>query len=108
MNYAIIRSGGKQFRVKEGDKIRVPRLESSVGETIDVEALMTGGEDDSKIGTPAVETKVKATIVDHERGEKLIIFKKKRRKQYKRKQGHRQGYTTLEIGSIGTASRKRK
>ena len=93
MAYAIVRSGGKQFRVEEGGTVRVPTLEALV---------IGGGEGGVRVGAPAVEgAHVTGTVVDHGRGTKVIVFKKKRRKHYKRKQGHRQGYTTLKIDSIG-------
>jgi large subunit ribosomal protein L21 len=104
MAYAIIRSGGKQFRVEEGGTVRVPTLEAQAGETVELEALVIGGGENGgvKVGAPAVEgAKVTGTVVDHGRGTKVIVFKKKRRKQYKRTQGHRQNYTTVKIDSIG-------
>jgi large subunit ribosomal protein L21 len=104
MSYAIIRSGGKQFRVEEGQSVRVPSIDKQAGEAVELDVLMLagGGEDGPKTGAPLVEgARVAATIVDHGRDDKIIVFKKKRRKQYKRKQGHRQGYTTLKIDSIG-------
>lgn len=103
MAYAIIRSGGKQFRVEEGATVRVPSLDKQAGETVELEALVIGGgEDGVKLGSPAVEgVRVTATVLDHGRGDKIIVFKKKRRKQYKRTQGHRQNYTTVKIDSIG-------
>src|SRR4051812_42868408 len=101
MAYAIIRSGGKQFRVEEGATVRVPTLDRAAGETVELEALVVGGED-VRVGSPAVEgARVTATVVDHGRGDKIIVFKKKRRKQYKRTHGHRQNYTTVKIDSIG-------
>jgi large subunit ribosomal protein L21 len=100
MAYAIIRSGGKQFRVEEGATVRVPSLDKKAGEAVELEALVIGG-DEVKVGSPAVEgAGVKGTVVDHGRGDKIIVFKKKRRKQYKRTQGHRQNYTTVKIDSI--------
>jgi large subunit ribosomal protein L21 len=104
MSYAIIRSGGKQFRVEEGATVRVPLMDKQAGESVELDVLLLGaGEDASpKTGSPLVEgARVAATIIDHGRDDKIIVFKKKRRKQYKRKQGHRQGYTTLKIDSIG-------
>lgn len=103
MSYAIIRSGGKQFRVEEGQSVRVPSIDKQAGESVELDVLMlAGGDDGPKTGAPLVEgVRVAATVVDHGRDEKIIVFKKKRRKQYKRKQGHRQGYTTLKIDSIG-------
>jgi large subunit ribosomal protein L21 len=101
MPYAIIRTGGKQFFVNRGSTIRVPSIGTEPGKSIELEALLaTGSDGDSD--KPLVEAgKVLATVVDHGRGPKFIVFKKKRRKHYKRKQGHRQGYTTIRIDSIG-------
>jgi large subunit ribosomal protein L21 len=102
MAYAIIRSGGKQFRVEEGATVRLPSIDKDAGETVELEALVVTSGDETKIGTPAVEgARVTATVVEHGRGEKIIVFKKKRRKQYKRRQGHRQGFTAVKIDSIG-------
>ncbi|MBV9208983.1 MAG: 50S ribosomal protein L21 [Acidobacteria bacterium] len=102
MAYAIIKSGGKQFRVEEGATVRVPLMDKHAGDTVELDALVIGGGDETKIGAPTVDgARVSATVVDHGRGEKIIVFKKKRRKQYKRTQGHRQDYTTLKIDSIG-------
>jgi large subunit ribosomal protein L21 len=100
MTYAIIRSGGKQFRVESGATVRVPSIQKEAGESVELELLLIGG-DETKVGDSLGGAKVAATVVDHGRGEKIIVFKKKRRKQYKRKQGHRQDYTTLKIDSIG-------
>ncbi len=96
MSCAVIRTGGKQFSVESGQVLRVPSLKADEGAKIDVEALAIGTGKDTKLdgGT------VKATVVGHGRGEKVIVFKKKRRKQYKRKQGHRQDFTEIKIGKI--------
>jgi len=101
MPFAIIKSGGKQFVVKEGQQLRVPLVSAEAGSSIEIEALLTTS-DKTSVGTPTVDgAKVSATVVDHGRGPKMIVFKKKRRKHYKRTQGHRQGYTTIKIDSIG-------
>ena len=101
MAHAVIRTGGKQFLVEEGKTIRVPLVEAETGKSIELDVLVAGG-DEIKVGSPAVDrVKVMATVVDHGRAPKIIVFKKKRRKHYKRKQGHRQDYTTLKIDSIG-------
>jgi large subunit ribosomal protein L21 len=92
MSYAIIKTGGKQFPVEAGQTLRVPSIEAEAGKKFDVEALVVNG----KIGAATVT----ATVIGHGRGEKVIVFKKKRRKQYKRKQGHRQGYTEIKIEKI--------
>ena len=96
MNYAIIKTGGKQFPVEAGQTLRVPTIASEAGKKVDIEALVLGAGKDAKIGGGTVS----ATVVGHGRGEKVIVFKKKRRKQYKRKQGHRQGYTEIKIEKI--------
>ena len=102
MAYAIIRSGGKQFRVEEGKQVRVPSISKDAGETVELDVLLVGDGDGAKAGSALAEgARVAATVVDHGRDDKIIVFKKKRRKHYKRKQGHRQGYTTLKIDSIG-------
>jgi large subunit ribosomal protein L21 len=102
MSIAIIRTGGKQFTVEPGSTLQVPSLKDEVGASVDLEVLAVGGGKETKVGSPLVEgTKVTATVVDHGRGPKIVVFKKKRRKQYKRTKGHRQGYTTLKIESIG-------
>ncbi len=92
MSYAIIQTGGKQFPVESGQRLRVPTINEKEGAKIDVDALLVNGN----IG-PAT---VSATVVGHGKGDKIIVFKKKRRKQYKRRQGHRQGFTEIEIGTL--------
>ena len=101
MAYAIIRSGGKQFRVEEGKTVRVPSIDKPAGEAVELSALLVANDDGTKVGSSLGGARVSATIVDHGRDDKIIVFKKKRRKHYKRKQGHRQGYTTLKIDSLG-------
>jgi large subunit ribosomal protein L21 len=97
MPYAIIRTGGKQFFVEEGNTLRIPSIDAEAGKSIELSALLAASD-----GAPVVgEAKVSATVVDHGRAAKLLVFKKKRRKHYKRKQGHRQGFTTIRIDSIG-------
>jgi large subunit ribosomal protein L21 len=102
MSYAIIRSGGKQFRVAEGQTVRLPSLGERAGESVEFDVLVVGGEGETKVGSPIVDgARVAGTVVEHGRGDKIIVFKKKRRKQYKRTQGHRQNYTAVKIDSIG-------
>jgi large subunit ribosomal protein L21 len=104
MAYAVIKTGGKQFVVAKGSTIRIPSIEAEAGKSIELDAMLTAGNGGDGDGTDAPvvgAAKVSATVVDHGRGVKIIVFKKKRRKQYKRKQGHRQGYTTITIDSIG-------
>ncbi len=100
--YAVVRTGGKQFRVEPGEAVRVEKLEGSVGDSIEFgEVLLVGSEDGAKIGTPLVAgAKVVGTITAQGRGPKLIIFKMKRRKGYRRKAGHRQSYTEIRVDKI--------
>jgi len=100
MAYAVIKTGGKQFVVAKGSTVRVPSIEAEAGKSIELDAMLTAGEGDGD-GPVVGAAKVSATVVDHGRGAKIVVFKKKRRKHYKRKQGHRQGYTTITIDSIG-------
>ena len=100
--YAIIRTGGKQYRVRQGETLRVETLKGEVGDKVDLTDVLAVGEGDSvKIGTPLVDgAKVSATIKTHGRDKKIIVFKKIRRENYQRKQGHRQNFTELVIDSI--------
>ena len=100
--YAIIRSGGKQYRVAAGEQVRVEALAADVGSTVSLEeVLLVGTGDGVKVGAPLVSgAKVKATVVSHGRGEKLKIFKLRRRKHYQKSQGHRQNYTEVRIDDI--------
>lgn len=100
--YAVIRSGGKQYRVAEGDVLRVEKLEAEAGATIEFDqVLMIGGDDDVRIGTPLVEGgRVAAEVVSQGRGRKIEVVKFKRRKDYQRHYGHRQHYTEVKITGI--------
>ncbi len=97
MSYAIIRTGGKQFAVENGQTLRVPRIAEKAGSTVSIDALLVGEGKDAAFGGDAT---VSATVVGHGKADKVIVFKKKRRKQYKRKQGHRQGFTEIKIEKI--------
>ena len=100
--YAIIRTGGKQYRVANGDKLKVERLGAEVGAQLLLgEVLMVGAGDDVRIGNPLVAgASVTATVLTHGLGDKVGIFKMRRRKHYDKQQGHRQGYTEIEITGI--------
>jgi large subunit ribosomal protein L21 len=100
--YAVIRSGGKQYRVNQGDSLRVEKLPGEVGSSITLDdVLMIGGDDDVKIGTPTVDgAQITGTIVAQGRGQKIRVFKMKRRKGYRRTQGHRQDYTEIRVDEI--------
>ena len=100
--YAIIRTGGKQFRVEPGQTIRIPSLEGDEGSTVTFDDVLLGSDGKSiQTGAPALDkAKVTGEIVRHGRGEKIVVFKFKRRKNYARKQGHRQGFTDVRINDI--------
>jgi len=102
VDYAIVRTGGLQFKVSEGDTIRVPKLRSDVGESVELnEVLAVKRGDDVSIGTPLVENaSVAAEVVGHGRNRKVIVYKKKRRKGYQVTKGHRQDYTELRVRGI--------
>ena len=100
--YAVIKTGGKQYTVSEGDTVRVEKLPGDIGGSLEItDVLAVGSGEDVKIGQPTVEgARVVAEIVDQDRAKKIIVFKKKRRKGYSKKQGHRQSYTALKINEI--------
>ena len=101
--YAVIQTGGKQYRVKSGEQVKVELLPEAVGAAVSFDKVLMLGEGDSvRVGTPLVAgAKVKATVVSQGRGEKVRIFKMRRRKHYRKSQGHRQNYTEIEILGIG-------
>ncbi|MES2711905.1 MAG: 50S ribosomal protein L21 [Pseudomonadota bacterium] len=105
MTYAVIRTGGKQYRVTPDLTLVVERLEAELGSTITFhDVLAIGGEAGLTIGAPTVPgATVTATVVEHDRGDKIIIFKKRRRQNSRRKNGHRQHQTVLKIASISAA-----
>ena len=100
--YAVVKTGGKQYRVQEGDILKVEKLSGEVGSKVDLgEVLAVGDGDKVKLGTPTVEkARVLCKIVEQDRDKKIIVFKKKRRQGYKKKQGHRQAYTALLVDKI--------
>ena len=100
--YAVIRTGGKQFRVAQGDIVAVEKLAGQVGDKVTFDQVrFVGGNGEVKIGTPSLpEARVTAEILDQGKAKKVIVFKKKRRKSYSRKRGHRQQLTTLKIVEI--------
>ncbi len=103
MAYAIIRTGGKQFRVSPGDIVHVPTLAGkNEGARIEFDEVLVAGDDNGvRIGAPTVAgARVTATVLESGRGQKIIVFKFKRRKHYKRAKGHRQGFTAVKIDSI--------
>ena len=102
MAYAIIRTGGKQFRVEPGMTLRVPSLLGDAGASIEFNDVLLGSDGNSvRTGVPTLSgARVTGQIVKHGRGEKIVVFKFKRRKNYAKKQGHRQGFTEVRINDI--------
>lgn len=100
--YAVIKTGGKQYRVQKDDIIEVELLDAEVGASVTLdEVLLVGNEGKAKIGAPTVAgASVKANVLNQKRGDKIIVFKKKRRQNYRRKNGHRQHITVLKITDI--------
>jgi large subunit ribosomal protein L21 len=100
--YAVIKTGGKQYRVEAGEKLKVEQISADVGAEIVLgEVLLLANGDDVTMGTPLVSgAAVTAKVVSHGRGDKVRIFKMRRRKHYRKSQGHRQNYTEIEIVGI--------
>lgn len=105
--YAIILTGGKQYKVTEGDKIQVEKLDAKVGSKVIFDEVVAVGGDKLKVGTPFVAGyTVEAKVLEHGKGEKLVIYKYKAKKDYRRKNGHRQPYTLVEITKLGGEAKK--
>jgi len=104
--FAVIKTGGKQYKVKKDDKFEIEKLEAEAGKKVTFdEVLFVGDDKKSTVGTPLVKgASVEAEIVDHVRGPKITVFKKKRRQNYRRKKGHRQDLTLVKITNIKAAS----
>ena len=100
--YAVIRSGGKQYRVAPGQTIRLEKVAGDVGSKVELkEVLLVENEGNVQVGAPIVANAlVEATVVERDRAKKVLVFKKKRKKQYRRTQGHRQDYTAVRIDKI--------
>lgn len=101
MAHAVIRTGGKQYRVAQGDLLRIEKIDGAAGDKITFDEVLFLGGDSPKFGSPLVDgAKVSGEIVAQDRGEKLVIFKFKRRKKSRRKTGHRQYYTAVKITEV--------
>ena len=99
--FAIVKIAGQQFKVEEGQKLFVHQLEASEGDNVSFEdVLLVDNDGKVSVGTPTLNAKVSATVLGHQKGDKVIVFKKKRRKGYRRKNGHRQHFTQIQIDSI--------
>ena len=103
--YAVFRTGGKQYRARQGDRVRIEKLEAAVGDAVQFDqVLMVGEGADVKVGKPLLNGgKVEAKVTAQGKGDKIRIIKFRRRKHYKREQGHRQSFTEVEITSISGA-----
>ena len=106
--YAVVRTGGKQYRVAKDEIIAVEKLAAEAGSSLDLgEVLMIGDDRNTTVGSPLVEgASVSAEVVEQTRGDKIVVFKKKRRKNYRRKKGHRQRVTLLRITGINVSGAK--
>lgn len=98
--YAIIKTGGKQYMVQKGDKILVEKLNAAEGDTVDVEVVALSENGAVKTGSELSNAKVTAKVLSHGKGKKIIVFKYKPKKDYRRKKGHRQPFTQIEIDAI--------
>ena len=99
--YAIIKTGGKQYKVSEGDLVRVEKLPYEVGDTVEFDQVLLVSGDEVIVGSPVIENaKVTATVEDQNKDKKIVVFKYKPKKQYRKKHGHRQPYTLVKIDSI--------
>ena len=99
--YAIIATGGKQYRVAQGDVIYVEKLDAAENDSVSFDVLLVEKDGDLKVGAPLVEgAKVEGKVLQQARGEKIVVFKYKSKKNYRRKQGHRQPFTKVEITAI--------
>ena len=99
--FAIIKTGGKQYKVSEGDVIKVEKIEAKSGDKIEFDQVLMVAGDDVKVGSPVVEgAKVSAEVLDQKKDKKIVIFKFKAKKNYRKKKGHRQPYTLVKIEKI--------
>ena len=99
--FAVVRTGGKQYKVAKNDKLEVPKMDTEEGKSVDLEVLMTSDGKDATIGKKGA--KVSAKVIEHTRADKIVVFKKKRRQGYRRTAGHRQDLTVIEITDIKAA-----
>ncbi|MBR3201896.1 MAG: 50S ribosomal protein L21 [Mogibacterium sp.] len=105
--YAIIKTGGKQYRVQQGDEFRVEKLDANVGDTVVFDEVVAVGGDKLVVGTPFVEGyAVEAEVLEQGKADKVIIYKYKAKKDYRRKNGHRQPYTLVKVTGIGASTEK--
>lgn len=101
--YAVFQTGGKQFRAEPGSRLRIPTLEADVGDSVTFDHVLLAGDggENVKVGAPTVDgASVKAEVIRHGRGDKITVFKRKRRKGYRKKQGHRQNFTEIRVEEV--------
>jgi len=101
--YAVFQTGGKQFRAEPGTRLRIPTLEAEPGDSVTFDHVLVAGDgaENVQVGTPVVDgASVKAEVIRHGRGDKVIVFKRKRRKGYRKKQGHRQNFTEIRVEEV--------
>lgn len=99
--YAIIATGGKQYKVEAGDEVLIEKIDEEIGAKVNFDVLMVSDGENVRIGTPVLnDASVTAEVLEHGKGEKVIVFKYKPKKKYRRKQGHRQPYTKVKILSV--------
>lgn len=100
--YAIVHTGGRQFRMEQDALVRIPKVEAEIGQTLELDrVLMIQGKSGTTVGTPTVDgAKVVAEVLEQGREKKIVVFKKKKRKRYQRKAGHRQPFTTVRVKEI--------
>ncbi|MGB0543820.1 MAG: 50S ribosomal protein L21 [Longimicrobiales bacterium] len=101
--YAVFQTGGKQFRAEPGTRLRIPTLEAEIGDSVTFDHVLLAGDgaENVQVGTPTVDgASVKAEVIRHGRGDKVIVFKRKRRKGYRKKQGHRQNFTEIRVEEV--------
>lgn len=104
VSYAVIETGGTQFRVQKGEMLRVPTIAAEIGSTFELKPLAVSDGEKVVIGSPLVDNAlVRCSVIEHGRGRKILVFKFRRRKHYRRTHGHRQGYTTIRVDDITLA-----
>lgn len=106
--YAIFENGSKQYRVSEGDTVKLEKLNAGVGDTVEFPVIMVADEKGVKLGAEVAETKVTATVVSQGKAKKIIVFRYKAKKNERKKQGHRQPFTEVKITAIGAAKKASK
>ena len=107
--YAVIRAGGKQYKVAQGDVITVEKLAGQAGDAVTFDQVLALDDGDLRVGTPVLDgASVSAEVLEQTRGDKIIVFKKKRRKNYRRKRGHRQYITVLRVTDIAAEATKKR